>query len=53
MKTLLSLVQTTMLYKLQLNERVSTLPTIGFNCETVHFKGLDLTIWYALTQGRT
>ena len=37
--------KTTILYKLKLNEQVSTIPTIGFNVETVKYKNLDLTIW--------
>ncbi|XP_031560493.1 ADP-ribosylation factor-like [Actinia tenebrosa] len=38
--------KTTVLYKLKLNENVSTIPTIGFNVETVTpVKNLTLTIW--------
>jgi small GTP-binding protein len=38
--------KTTVLYKLKLNETVSTIPTIGFNVETVSpVKNLTLTIW--------
>ena len=37
--------KTTILYKLKLNERVNTIPTIGFNVETVKYKNLDLTVW--------
>lgn len=38
--------KTTVLYKLKLNETVSTIPTIGFNVETVTpVKNLTLTIW--------
>ena len=38
--------KTTLLYKLKLNEVVTTIPTIGFNVETVTpVKGLTLTMW--------
>ena len=37
--------KTTILYQLKLGEAVSTIPTIGFNVETIDFKGKELTIW--------
>ncbi len=37
--------KTTVLYKLKLNEVVTTIPTIGFNVEEVKFQNLTLTIW--------
>jgi small GTP-binding protein len=37
--------KTTILYKLQIGEVIPTCPTIGFNIETVRFKGLNLTVW--------
>ena len=38
--------KTTLLYKLKLNETISTIPTIGFNVETVRpCKGLEFTVW--------
>ena len=37
--------KTTILYQLKLNEHRQTIPTIGFNVETVKYKNLDLTIW--------
>lgn len=37
--------KTTILYKLQLGEVVTTIPTIGFNVETVEYKGTRLTMW--------
>lgn len=38
--------KTTCLYKLKLNETVSTIPTIGFNVETVQpVPGLTMTVW--------
>ena len=37
--------KTTILYKLQLGEYTSTVPTVGFNVETVEYKNLNMTIW--------
>ena len=38
--------KTTMLYKLKLNETVTTIPTIAFNLETVQpVPGLTMTVW--------
>jgi len=37
--------KTTVLYKLKLGELVTTIPTIGFNVETVQYKNLKFTIW--------
>ncbi|CAG8495922.1 13833_t:CDS:2 [Ambispora leptoticha] len=37
--------KTTILYKLKLGETVITIPTIGFNVETVTINKLNLTIW--------
>jgi ADP-ribosylation factor protein 1 len=37
--------KTTLLYKLKLGETISTIPTIGFNVETVEYKRLRLTTW--------
>ncbi|XP_003385358.1 PREDICTED: ADP-ribosylation factor-like [Amphimedon queenslandica] len=38
--------KTTLLYKLKLNETVSTIPTLGFNVETVQpTKSLSFTVW--------
>eukprot|EP00296_Roombia_truncata_P001201 JP436941.1.p1 GENE.JP436941.1~~JP436941.1.p1 ORF type:complete len:180 (-),score=35.37 JP436941.1:50-589(-) len=37
--------KTTILYKLKLNEVVTTIPTIGFNVETVEYKRLKLNMW--------
>jgi len=37
--------KTTILYKLKLDTLVTTIPTIGFNVETVKFKSLNMTIW--------
>ncbi|XP_071164211.1 uncharacterized protein [Mytilus edulis] len=38
--------KTTILYKIKLNESVHTIPTIGFNVETVSpVKGVSFTVW--------
>ncbi|RUS76805.1 hypothetical protein EGW08_015423 [Elysia chlorotica] len=38
--------KTTILYKVKLNENVCTIPTIGFNVETVTpVKGVNFTVW--------
>lgn len=37
--------KTTILYKFKLGEYVRTVPTIGFNIETVMFKNLSFTVW--------
>merc|ERR1712087_566259 len=37
--------KTTMGYKLKLGEVVTTIPTIGFNVETVEYKNLSLNVW--------
>ncbi|GFN76141.1 ADP-ribosylation factor 1 [Plakobranchus ocellatus] len=38
--------KTTILYKVKLNENVLTIPTIGFNVETVTpIKGVSFTVW--------
>lgn len=38
--------KTTILYKLKLGETVSSIPTIGFNVETIStVKGLSFTVW--------
>jgi small GTP-binding protein len=33
------------LYKLKLGETVSTVPTIGFNVETIKYKRMNMTAW--------
>ena len=38
--------KTTLLYKVKLNESITTIPTIGFNVESVEpVKGLNLTVF--------
>ncbi|KAH7711297.1 ADP-ribosylation factor 1-like 2-like protein, partial [Aphelenchoides avenae] len=37
--------KTTILYKLKTGETVTTIPTIGFNVETVEYKNVTFTVW--------
>ena len=37
--------KTTVLYKLKLGEVVNSVPTIGFNLETVEYKNIKFTVW--------
>lgn len=37
--------KTTILYKLKLGEVVTTIPTLGFNVETVEYKNISFTVW--------
>ncbi|KIJ70352.1 hypothetical protein HYDPIDRAFT_143627 [Hydnomerulius pinastri MD-312] len=37
--------KTTILYRLQIGEVVSTIPTIGFNVETVQYKNIKFQVW--------
>eukprot|EP01084_Bolivina_argentea_P048987 90161_1 len=37
--------KTSILYKLKLGEIVTTIPTIGFNVETVEYKNISFTMW--------
>merc|ERR1719229_1168052 len=37
--------KTTVLYKLKLGGVVTTIPTIGFNVETVDYKNISFTVW--------
>lgn len=37
--------KTTILYKLKLGEIVTTIPTIGFNVETVEYRNISFTVW--------
>merc|ERR1712156_580729 len=38
-------VKTSILFKLKQNEFVPTIPTIGFNVETLEFKNVKITMW--------
>lgn len=44
--------KTTILYQLKLGESTTTIPTIGFNVETVQYKKVNMTIWDVGGQGR-
>merc|ERR1712032_195527 len=37
--------KTTVLYNMRLGEVVTTVPTIGFNVETVEYKNISFTVW--------
>ncbi|EPX72890.1 ADP-ribosylation factor [Schizosaccharomyces octosporus yFS286] len=37
--------KTTILYKLKLNQSVVTIPTVGFNVETVTYKNIRFNVW--------
>ena len=37
--------KTTILYRLKLAEVVTTIPTVGFNVETVEYKNIKFTVW--------
>ncbi|GJY82152.1 ADP-ribosylation factor 2 isoform X1 [Tanacetum coccineum] len=37
--------KTTILYKLKIGEIVTTIPTIGFNVESVEYKNISFTVW--------
>ncbi|KAK6942406.1 Small GTPase superfamily, ARF/SAR type, partial [Dillenia turbinata] len=37
--------KTTILYRLQMGEVVSTIPTIGFNVETVQYNSIKFQVW--------
>ncbi|EMR11593.1 ADP-ribosylation factor 6 [Pneumocystis murina B123] len=37
--------KTTILYKLKLNQTVTTIPTVGFNVETVIYKNVKFNVW--------
>lgn len=43
--------KTTILYKLKLDQSVNTIPTVGFNVETVTYKNVKFNVWVsALTK---
>ena len=37
--------KTTILYKLKLGQHVNTIPTVGFNVETVTYKNVKFNVW--------
>ncbi|XP_039146555.1 ADP-ribosylation factor-like [Dioscorea cayenensis subsp. rotundata] len=44
--------KTTILYMLKLGEIVTTIPTIGFNVETVEYKNISFTMWDVVGQDK-
>ncbi|KAK1338189.1 hypothetical protein QTO34_001303 [Cnephaeus nilssonii] len=45
--------KTTILYKLKLGEVVTTVPTIGFNLETVEYKNISFVVWDVHSQDKS
>ena len=41
--------KTTILYKLKLGQSVNTIPTVGFNVETVTYKNVKFNVWVSPT----
>ena len=37
--------KTTVLYRLKMGNNLATLPTVGFNVETVKYKNVYLNVW--------
>jgi ADP-ribosylation factor protein 6 len=37
--------KTTIMYKVKMNETVKTIPTVGFNVETMEYKNLSMLMW--------
>ncbi len=37
--------KTSFLYQLKLGEKINTIPTIGFNVETINYQKAELTLW--------
>jgi GTPase SAR1 family protein len=37
--------KSTILFKLKLGETINTIPTVGFNVETVKLKNTNFTVW--------
>jgi len=44
--------KTTMLHKLKTGETISTIPTIGFNVDTIKYKNIKFTVWDVGGQGK-
>ena len=44
--------KTTVLYKLKLGEVITTIPTVGFNVESVEYKNITFTVWDVGGQGK-
>ena len=37
--------KTTILYNIKTNDEINTLPTVGFNVETIKYKNILLNLW--------
>ena len=44
--------KTTILYKLKLGQSVNTIPTVGFNVETVTYKNVKFNVWVGAPPSR-
>lgn len=44
-RTIADIVGTAILYKLKLDQDVTTIPTVGFNVETVTYKNTKFNVW--------
>ena len=44
--------KTTILYKLKLGQHVNTIPTVGFNVETVNYKNVKFNVWVSATEAK-
>lgn len=44
--------KTALMYRIKLNELITTIPTIGFNVETLEVEGVSMTIWDVGGQSR-
>ena len=44
--------KTTILYKLKLDQSVNTIPTVGFNVETVTYKNVKFNVWVSTKENR-
>ncbi|VDO48997.1 unnamed protein product [Onchocerca flexuosa] len=45
--------KTTILYKLKLGQSVTTIPTVGFNVETVTYKNIKFNVWVSFLEFKT
>lgn len=45
--------KTTILYKLKLGHSVTTIPTVGFNVETVAYKNVKFNVWVSIVSGNS
>lgn len=45
--------KTTIMYKLKLGQSVVTIPTVGFNVETVTYKNVKFNVWVSWKDGKS